>query len=123
MATNVLGGPLQSCCMDPVTGFYRNGRCDTGPGDHGLHVVCALMTDDFLRFSKSRGNDLSTPVPQWGFPGLKEGDRWCLCATRWKEALDAGMAPKVVLEATHISMLEFATIEELQAHAVDAGEK
>ncbi|MFM7114144.1 MAG: DUF2237 family protein [Planctomycetota bacterium] len=120
MATNVLGGPLQSCCMDPVTGFYRNGRCDTGPGDHGLHVVCALMTDDFLRFSKSRGNDLSTPVPQWGFPGLKEGDRWCLCATRWKEALDAGMAPKVVLEATHISMLEFATLEELQAHAVGA---
>jgi len=120
MATNVLGGPLQLCCMDPVTGFYRNGRCDTGPGDHGLHVVCALMTDDFLRFSKSRGNDLSTPVPQWGFPGLKEGDRWCLCATRWKEALDAGMAPKVVLEATHISMLEFATLEELQAHAVGA---
>ena len=120
MATNVLGGPLQSCCMDPVTGFYRNGRCDTGPGDHGLHVVCALMTDDFLRFSKSRGNDLSTPVPQWGFPGLKEGDRWCLCATRWKEALDAGMAPKVVLEATHISMLEFATLEELQAHAMGA---
>lgn len=120
MATNVLGGPLQSCCMDPVTGFYRNGRCDTGPGDHGLHVVCALMTDDFLRFSKSRGNDLSTPVPQWGFPGLKEGDRWCLCATRWKEALEAGMAPKVVLEATHISMLEFATLEELQAHAVGA---
>ena len=119
MATNVLGGPLQSCCMDPVTGFYRNGRCDTGAGDHGVHVVCAVMTDKFLRFSKSRGNDLSTPVPQWGFPGLKDGDRWCLCASRWKEALDAGMAPKVILEATHISMLEFATIEELREHAVD----
>lgn len=120
MASNVLGGPLQSCCMDPVTGFYRNGRCDTGAGDHGVHVVCAVMTDEFLRFSKSRGNDLSTPVPQWGFSGLKDGDRWCLCASRWKEALDAGMAPKVVLEATHISMLEFATLEELQAHAVEA---
>jgi len=119
MATNVLGGALQSCCMDPVTGFYRNGRCDTGAGDHGVHVVCAVMTDKFLRFSKSRGNDLSTPVPQWGFPGLKDGDRWCLCASRWKEALDAGMAPKVILEATHISMLEFATIEELREHAVD----
>ena len=118
MATNVLGGPLQSCCMDPVTGFYRNGRCDTGAGDHGVHVVCAVMTDKFLRFSKSRGNDLSTPVPQWGFPGLKDGDRWCLCASRWKEALDAGMAPKVILEATHISMLEFATIEELREHAL-----
>lgn len=123
MATNVLGGPLQSCCMDPVTGFYRNGRCDTGAGDHGVHVVCAVMTDKFLRFSKSRGNDLSTPVPQWGFPGLKDGDRWCLCASRWKEALDAGMAPKVILEATHISMLEFATIEELQAHAAEDGDE
>ena len=123
MATNVLGGPLQSCCMDPVTGFYRNGRCDTGAGDHGVHVVCAVMTDKFLRFSKSRGNDLSTPVPQWGFPGLKDGDRWCLCASRWKEALDAGMAPKVILEATHISMLEFATIEELREHAVENTEE
>lgn len=123
MATNVLGDPLQSCCMDPVTGFYRNGRCDTGAGDHGVHVVCAVMTDEFLRFSKSRGNDLSTPVPQWGFPGLKDGDRWCLCASRWKEAFDAGMAPKVILKATHISMLEFATIEELQAHAADDGDE
>lgn len=122
MASNVLGGPLQSCCMDPVTGFYRNGRCDTGAGDHGVHVVCAVMTEEFLRFSKSRGNDLSTPVPQWGFSGLKDGDRWCLCASRWKEAFDAGMAPKVVLEATHISMLEFATLEELRAHAIEAGE-
>lgn len=117
MASNVLGTPLKSCCMDPVTGFYRNGKCDTGAEDHGLHLVCVRLTDEFLRFSKSRGNDLSTPVPQWGFSGLKEGDHWCLCATRWTEARDAGMAPKVVLEATHISMLEFATLEELQAHA------
>lgn len=117
MASNVLGTPLKSCCMDPVTGFYRNGKCDTGAEDHGLHLVCVRMTEEFLRFSKSRGNDLSTPVPQWGFSGLKEGDHWCLCANRWTEARDAGMAPKVVLEATHISMLEFATLEELQAHA------
>lgn len=117
MASNVLGTPLKSCCMDPVTGFYRNGKCDTGAEDHGLHLVCVRLTDEFLRFSKSRGNDLSTPVPQWGFSGLKEGDHWCLCATRWTEARDAGMAPKVVLEATHISMLEFATLEELRAHA------
>lgn len=118
MASNVLGTPLKSCCMDPVTGFYRNGKCDTGAEDHGLHLVCVRLTEEFLRFSKSRGNDLSTPVPQWGFSGLKEGDHWCLCATRWTEARDAGMAPKVVLEATHISMLEFATLEELQAHSV-----
>ena len=117
MESNVLGTPLKSCCMDPVTGFYRNGKCDTGAEDHGLHLVCVRLTEEFLRFSKSRGNDLSTPVPQWGFSGLKEGDHWCLCATRWTEARDAGMAPKVVLEATHISMLEFATLEELQAHA------
>jgi uncharacterized protein (DUF2237 family) len=117
MASNVSGTPLKSCCMDPVTGFYRNGKCDTGAEDHGLHLVCVRLTEEFLRFSKSRGNDLSTPVPQWGFSGLKEGDHWCLCATRWTEARDAGMAPKVVLEATHISMLEFATLEELQAHA------
>ncbi|NBU74065.1 MAG: DUF2237 domain-containing protein [Planctomycetes bacterium] len=117
MASNVLGTPLKSCCMDPVTGFYRNGKCDTGAEDHGLHLVCVRLTEEFLRFSKSRGNDLSTPVPQWGFSGLKEGDHWCLCATRWTEARDAGMAPKVVLEATHISMLEFATLEELRAHA------
>lgn len=118
MARNVLGGELEVCCTNPMTGWYRNGSCDTGPGDHGLHLVCAVMTEDFLRFSKAMGNDLSTPREEWGFPGLKEGDRWCLCATRWKEALEAGMAPQVVLEATHMSMLEFATLEELQAHAV-----
>jgi len=119
MARNVLGGELEVCCTNPMTGWYRNGSCDTGPGDHGLHLVCAVMTDKFLAFSKAMGNDLSTPVPEWGFPGLKEGDRWCLCATRWKEALDAEMAPQVVLEATHMSMLEFATLEELKAHAVE----
>ena len=118
MAKNVLGGELETCCTDPMTGWYRNGACDTGPGDHGLHLVCVLLTKDFLKFSKAMGNDLSTPVPAWGFPGLKAGDRWCLCATRWKEALEADLAPQVVLESTHMSMLEFATLEELQAHAV-----
>lgn len=121
-ARNVLGTLLQSCCTDPMTGFYRNGRCDTGPGDHGVHVVCARVTAEFLKFSKARGNDLSTPVPEYLFPGLKPGDQWCLCAARWKEAFDAGVAPQVVLAATHISALEFATLEELSAHAVDAPE-
>ena len=118
MAKNVLGGELETCCTDPMTGWYRNGACDTGLGDHGLHLVCVLLTQEFLKFSKAMGNDLSTPVPEWGFPGLKAGDRWCLCATRWKEALEADLAPQVVLESTHMSMLEFATLEELQAHAV-----
>ena len=117
MAKNVLGTELECCCMDPVTGFFRNGKCDTNGDDHGMHTICAVMTDEFLAFSRAAGNDLSTPYPQFDFPGLKEGDHWCLCATRWTEARDAGMAPKVVLEATHISMLEFATLEELQAHA------
>lgn len=115
---NVLGEDLAVCCESPMTGFYRTGCCETGPGDFGVHVVCAQMTREFLKFSKSRGNDLSTPGPE--FPGLKAGDRWCLCAARWKEAYDAGMAPPVVLAATHISALEFASLEELQAHAVDA---
>lgn len=105
-----------------MTGFYRDGCCNTGASDAGIHVVCAVMDDDFLRFSRSRGNDLSTPVEQFQFPGLKAGDRWCLCAARWKEAYDAGMAPAVVLEATHISALEFASIEELQAHAATGGD-
>jgi uncharacterized protein len=118
-AKNVLGTPLQSCCTDPMTGFYRNGRCDTGLGDDGLHVICAQMTAEFLSFSRSRGNDLSTPHPEAGFPGLEPGDRWCLCASRWKEALEADMAPPVVLAATHISALEFVSLEELTAHAVD----
>ena len=107
------------CGNDPPTGFYRDGCCRTGPGDVGLHVVCAEMTAGFLKFSQSRGNDLSTPMPVHDFPGLRPGDRWCLCATRWKEAYDAGMAPPVVLEATHISALEYASLEELRQHAVD----
>jgi uncharacterized protein len=118
-AKNVLGTPLQSCCTDPMTGFYRNGRCDTGLGDDGVHVICAQMTDEFLTFSRSRGNDLSTPHPEYGFPGLEPGDRWCLCASRWKEALEADVAPPVVLASTHISALEFVSLEELAAHAVD----
>ena len=119
-AKNVLGSPLASCCNDPVTGFYRTGYCETGPDDEGLHLVCAEMTADFLEFSRLRGNDLSTPAPDFGFPGLSPGDRWCLCVERWKEALEAGTAPAVVLEATHISSLEFVSLDELREHAVDA---
>jgi len=118
MPTNVLGTELQCCCRDPMTGFFRDGYCRTGGGDHGVHTVCAVMTDDFLEFSAERGNDLSTPVPEFGFPGLSAGDKWCLCVTRWKEAFDAGYAPTVILEATHQSALEWVTLEELQAHAV-----
>ena len=118
-AKNVLNKPLQPCCTDPMTGFYRTGTCDTGPGDVGLHVVCARMTAEFLKFSRSRGNDLSTPFPEAGFPGLKPGDQWCLCATRWKEAMEAGVAPPVVLAATHMSTLEFVSLDELTAHALD----
>jgi uncharacterized protein (DUF2237 family) len=117
MARNVLGGPLQSCCEDPMTGFYRNGCCDTGPDDAGLHVVCAMVTPEFLEFSKNRGNDLSTPRP-W-FPGLKPGDRWCLCAARWKEALDAGVAPPVLLGATHEAALEVVPFDDLERNALD----
>lgn len=116
---NVLGTELQSCSTEPMTGYYRNGCCDTGPGDLGVHVVCAVMTAEFLKFSASRGNDLSTPVPEWEFPGLKPGDRWCLCAARWKEAYDAGMAPAVVLNSTHMAALEYASLEELSEHALD----
>ena len=118
-ATNVLGTPLQPCSFDPLTGFYRDGCCHTGPGDRGLHTVCMRATAEFLRFSRAAGNDLSTPVPEYGFPGLKPGDRWCLCVTRWQEALEAGCAPPVVLAATHISALEFVALEDLQRHAVD----
>ena len=102
-AKNVLGTALEPCSFDPMTGFFRDGCCNTGAEDVGLHLVCSVMTDKFLAFSKARGNDLRTPMPMYQFPGLKEGDRWCLCALRWKEALEAGMAPQVVLEATHIS--------------------
>jgi uncharacterized protein (DUF2237 family) len=113
--TNVLGGVLRCCCRDPLTGFYRDGYCRTGSGDSALHTVCAQMTNEFLEFSYARGNDLVTPQP--GFPGLKEGDRWCLSVIRWHEALEAGVAPPVDLNATHASTLEFVTLEELQAHA------
>jgi uncharacterized protein len=117
-AKNVLGQTLVPCGTDPMTGFYRDGCCNTGASDVGIHVVCAVMSDEFLRFSRSRGNDLSTPNERFQFPGLKAGDRWCLCAARWKEAYDAGNAPAVVLEATHVSALEFASIEELRSHAI-----
>ena len=116
---NVLGEPLQSCCTDPMTGVYRSGSCETGPQDFGAHVVCAEVNADFLAFSKSRGNDLSTPQPDFGFPGLKPGDRWCLCAARWVEALEAGMAPPVKLTATHERVLEFISFEVLKRHALD----
>jgi uncharacterized protein (DUF2237 family) len=117
-AKNVRGGELIRCSMDPVTGFFRNGCCETGPHDLGLHTVCAVMTADFLAFSRSRGNDLSTPVPESGFPGLRPGDRWCLCAPRWKEALDAGCAPKLVLEATHEETLAIVPLGVLKDYAV-----
>jgi len=117
-AKNVLGGELESCSLEPVTGFFRNGCCETGPHDLGLHTVCAVMTAEFLAYSKSVGNDLSTPVPDYAFPGLRPGDRWCLCAPRWKEALDAGAAPKVVLAATHEETLAIVTLGVLKDHAV-----
>jgi uncharacterized protein (DUF2237 family) len=116
--TNVLGGKLLPCCFSPMTGFYRDGYCRTGPGDYGLHTVCVEVTNEFLAFSRAMGNDLSTPIPEYQFPGLVAGDRWCLCVTRWKQALDAGQAPAVVISATHISALEFVELEELQAHAL-----
>jgi uncharacterized protein (DUF2237 family) len=115
---NVLGGDLESCSFDPVTGFQRDGYCRSGAGDYGMHVVCAVMTQEFLEFTQSRGNDLVTPQPQWLFPGLGPGDRWCVVAERWNEALDAGLAPPVVLEATHASALEFVAMEDLEAHAL-----
>ncbi|MEM9155726.1 MAG: DUF2237 domain-containing protein [Cyanobacteria bacterium P01_F01_bin.33] len=117
-AKNVLGGDLASCCTSPMTGFYRTGSCDTGGGDMGAHVVCARMTAEFLEFSKLRGNDLITPMPEYRFPGLKPGDCWCLCASRWKEALDAGKAPEVHLDATHALALEYVSLEDLQKHAM-----
>ncbi len=113
-AKNVLGGPLQPCSTDPFTGFYRDGCCNTGADDAGVHSVCAVMTREFLEFSRSCGNDLSTPGP--GFPGLKPGDRWCLCAARWQEAFEAGMAPRVILEATHEATLKFVSLEDLRQH-------
>jgi uncharacterized protein len=116
---NVLGGTLAPCSTSPRTGFFRDGCCNTGPQDLGLHIVCAQMTAAFLAFSKQRGNDLSTAVPAAGFPGLKPGDRWCLCAGRWREALDAGVAPPVVLAATHEEALAVVALADLQRHALD----
>lgn len=116
---NVLGGALEICSLQPRTGFYRTGCCDTGPEDIGCHTVCVEMTAEFLAFSKARGNDLSTPRPEFGFAGLKPGDRWCLCASRWAEALEAGKAPHVVLRATEISALGDCDLADLKRHAVD----
>jgi uncharacterized protein (DUF2237 family) len=122
MAQNVLGGDLAPCSTDPLTGFYRNGGCETGPEDLGLHLVCATMTEEFLLYSRSRGNDLMTPQPAMGFPGLEPGDRWCLCVQRWAEARAAGVAPPVHLEATHILALEHVDLADLQAHAAPAAD-
>ncbi len=116
-ARNVLGGELTPCSAAPVTGFYRNGHCETGPEDIGMHTVCAVMTNEFLRFSMNAGNDLSTPRPEFDFPGLRPGDRWCVCAPRWKDALDAGVAPPLVLEATHEELLVIAPLNVLREHA------
>ena len=116
---NVLGGELGSCSVKPLTGFFRDGCCATGPEDRGLHVVCAEVTADFLAFSKARGNDLSTPRPEYGFPGLKPGDRWCLCAARWREAFEAGKAPRVVLGSTHEAALGVVGLADLKKHALD----
>ena len=110
---------MKSCSHQPLTGFYRDGCCNTGGDDIGLHTVCAVMTEDFLAFSYSRGNDLSTPRPEYGFAGLQPGDHWCLCVERWKEALDAGMAPKVDLEASHIVSLEFVDLDDLKRYALN----
>lgn len=118
MPTNVLGQELQCCCWQPLTGFYRDGYCRTGADDKGLHTVCAEVTEEFLKFSKRMGNDLSTPRPEYDFPGLKPGDKWCLCVQRWQEALEAGVAPRVYLEATHSSATEWVDFQDLQAHAV-----
>ncbi len=118
VAKNVLGTELEVCSMTPRTGFYRDGCCNTGAFDVGIHILFIEATDEFLEFSKSVGNDLSTPMPMYDFPGLVEGDRWCLCALRWKEAYEAGMAPKVNLKATHMSILEFVDLEVLQEYAV-----
>jgi uncharacterized protein (DUF2237 family) len=118
-AKNVLGTALKDCSMDPLTGFYRTGCCDTGVEDMGLHLVCIRATPEFLRFTVAAGNDLVTPNPYYRFPGLKPGDQWCLCAQRWQEAFEAGAAPPVVLEATHMSALEFIDLDNLKEYAID----
>jgi uncharacterized protein len=116
---NVLGGVLENCSLKPMTGFFRNGCCDTGAEDVGSHTVCVVMTAEFLAFSKSCGNDLSTPMPDYGFAGLVPGDRWCLCAPRWQEALEAASAPRVVLRATHEGALEYCDLADLKRYAID----
>ena len=116
---NVLGGELESCCTSPMTGYYRDGHCSTDESDHGSHTVCARMTEEFLAFSKRTGNDLSTPHPEFGFPGLKPGDKWCVCVSRWEDAFLAGVAPRIVLAATHERALDVVELEELKAHALD----
>jgi uncharacterized protein (DUF2237 family) len=117
MALNVLGTELVPCSLDPLTGFFRDGCCNTDEHDRGAHLICARVTDEFLRFSLEQGNDLVTPHPEFQFPGLKPGDKWCLCALRWKEALETNCAPRVVLESTHEKALEYVTLDQLQAHA------
>jgi len=117
---NVLGQALEPCSLDPLTGYHRTGCCEHRGDDPGMHVVCAVMTEEFLEFSKAAGNDLSTPMPQYGFAGLRGGDHWCLCASRWQEALEAGRAPKVRLAATHLSALEYSSLSDLRSHAIDA---
>jgi uncharacterized protein len=117
-ALNVLGGKLECCCTDPMTGYYRDGHCRTDESDRGSHTVCAKVTAEFLSFSEKIGNDLSTPRPEFGFPGLKPGDKWCVCVTRWEEAFMAGVAPPVFLEATHERALDVVELAELRAHAV-----
>ena len=116
---NVLGGELQSCCTSPMTGYFRDGHCHTDDSDQGSHTVCVRMTDEFLAFSKRTGNDLSTPHPEFGFPGLKPGDKWCLCVSRWEDAFLAGVAPRIVLAATHERALDVVELEELKAYALD----
>ena len=115
---NVLGEPLHTCCDNPKTGFFRTGRCETSEMDTGSHTVCIHVTDAFLIFSQTMGNDLSTPAPQFGFSGLRPGDQWCLCAPRWQEALEAGMAPPIILEACHESALQYVSLEDLKLHAL-----
>jgi len=122
VARNVLGSELILCSHDPLTGYFRDGCCNTDASDRGSHVICAVVTAEFLEYSKSRGNDLSTPRPEYRFPGLKDGDRWCLCALRWREALSEGIAPDVVLECTHEKALDFVSLDHLLAHAATGGE-
>ena len=117
---NVYGKPLRACCMKPMTGFYRNGCCDSSDEDTGIHTVCIIVTNSFLKFSASKGNNLATPIPEYNFPGLVEGDKWCLCARRWLEAYENGVAPKVVVSATHIKTLDIIDLEILEKFSIDS---